>query len=149
DNWNKLNHSSQVLVKLNKEASPSQVDALFPAFIKKHLDPDPGSKLQAKLQSFSGIHFHDEYGGEGQKASLPVLLAVSGVAVFILLIAAFNFINLATAQAVQRTKEIGIRKVLGSSKANVMFQFLTETFMVALAAAAVAALAVTPVLKAF
>lgn len=149
DSWNQLNHSSQALVKLNKGVLPAQVDALFPAFIKKHLDPDPHSKLQAVLQPFSGIHFHPEYGGEGQKASLPVFYALSGVAVFILLIAAFNFINLSTAQAIQRTKEIGIRKVMGSSKGNLILQFLTETFIVSLAAVLIAVICVTPVLKAF
>ncbi|HVX49481.1 MAG TPA: ABC transporter permease [Chitinophagaceae bacterium] len=149
DSWNILNHSSQVLVKLDKGVLPAQVDALFPAFIKKHLDPDPHSKLQARLQPFSGIHFHPEYGGEGQKASLPVIFVLSGIAIFILLIAAFNFINLSTAQAVQRTKEIGIRKVLGGSKSNLILQVLTETFIISLASVAMAAICVTPVLRAF
>ncbi|HWB28154.1 MAG TPA: FtsX-like permease family protein [Chitinophagaceae bacterium] len=149
DNWNELNHASQMLVKLSNGVAPQQIDALFPTFIKKHLDPDPHSTLQAKLQPFSGIHFHQEYGGEGEKASLPVLYVLSGIAIFILLIAAFNFINLSTAQAVQRTKEIGIRKVLGSSKSNLILQFLTETFIISLAAIIVAVICITPVLKAF
>jgi len=89
DNPGVINGSSQMLVKLPASVSPSQINAQFPAFVKKHVRPLlPGT--QARLQPFTGIHFHKEYGGNGNKADLRVLYILSAVAVFILLIAAIN-----------------------------------------------------------
>ncbi|MBS1503261.1 MAG: FtsX-like permease family protein, partial [Bacteroidetes bacterium] len=149
DNWFNLDHGSQELVKLPAGVGPSQIDKQFPAFIRKHLDPNPHTKLHAQLQPFTGIHFHREYGGEGNKADMRILYTLAIVALFILFIAAINFINLATAQSIQRTKEIGIRKVLGSGKRTILLQFLTETFMLALLAVAIATASIKPVLNMF
>ncbi|MFI5160581.1 MAG: ABC transporter permease [Sphingobacteriales bacterium] len=147
DNWHMLNHGSQELVKLSPGVNPAQVNKQFTAFIKKHLDPDPKTKLSVQIQPFTSIHFHREYGGEGNKADLTIMYILIAVALFILVIAAINFINLSTAQSIQRTKEIGIRKVLGSGKRAIMFQFLIETFTLALLAVSIAAVAVRPVLN--
>ncbi|SHN31870.1 ABC transporter permease [Mucilaginibacter sp. OK098] len=149
DNWQIVSHGSQELVKLPVSINPAQIDKQFPSFIKKYIDPDPHTKLHIQLQPFTGIHFHREYGGEGRKADLRILYILSAVAIFILFIAAVNFINLSTAQSIQRTKEIGIRKVLGSGKSAILFQFLTETFTLALLAVAIAVIAVKPVLNLF
>ena len=82
DNWFNLNHGSQELVKLPTVGiNPSQIDAQFPLFIKKHLDPEPDTKLHAQLQPFTGIHFHREYGGEGNKMDLRILYILSAVAI--------------------------------------------------------------------
>jgi len=149
DNWFNLDHSSQELVKLPAGVSPLQIDAQFPSFIRRHLDPKPNTKLRAQLQPFTGIHFHREYGGEGNKADLRILYTLSAVALFILFIAAVNFINLSTAQSIQRTKEIGIRKVLGSGKKTILFQFLIETFTLSLLAVGIAVAAIRPLLNLF
>jgi len=148
DKWDMIT-GMQVLLKLPVGVKPSQINAQFPAFVKKYIDPNPHTQMQVKLQPFTGIHFQSEYGGPGRRADLRVLYVLSAVAVFILLIAAINFINLSTAQSVQRTKEIGILKVLGSEKSNILFQFLTETFILALMAVAIALIAIEPLLKLF
>ncbi len=148
DNPHVIDGSSQALVKLTAGVNPSQIDAQFPAFVKKYVYPLlPGT--QARLQPFTGIHFHKEYGGNGNKADLRVLYMLSAVAVFILFIAAINFINLSTAQSIQRTKDIGILKVLGSGRGGILFQFLIETFTLALLAVAIAVIAVQPLLNLF
>ena len=148
DNPHVIDGSSQALVKLTAGVNPSQIDAQFPAFVKKYVYPLlPGT--QARLQPFTGIHFHKEYGGNGNKADLRVLYILSAVAVFILFIAAINFINLSTAQSIQRTKDIGILKVLGSGRGGILFQFLIETFTLALLAIAIAVIAVQPLLNLF
>lgn len=149
DKWDVLEGASQMLVKLPAGVKPSQIDAQFPAFIKKHIDAHPNPQIHARLQPFTGIHFHKEYGGPGNKADLKILYILSAVAVFILLIAAINFINLSTAQSMQRTKDIGILKVLGSGRGGILFQFLTETFILALTAIAIAVIAVQPLLNLF
>jgi len=148
-NWGWLDHGSQVLVKLPPHVNPSQIDAQFPLLVKKHLDPNQHTKLRVQLQPFTGIHFHREYGGEANKVDLGILYLLSAVALFILFIAAINFINLSTAQSIQRTREIGIRKVLGSGKKAILFQFLVETFSLALLAVGIAVVAIGPLLNLF
>ncbi len=148
DKWDIMT-GMQELVKLPVHVNPSQIDAQFRSFVKNHIDPDPRTQMRIQLQPFTGIHFHSEYGGPGRKADLRVLYVLSAVALFILFIAAINFINLSTAQSIQRTKEIGILKVLGSEKSNILFQFLTETFILALIAVAIALIAVKPLLNLF
>jgi putative ABC transport system permease protein len=97
DNWGVLNHSSQVMVKLAKGVTPSQVNAQFVAFAKRHLDPQPG--FAVLLEPLRSIHFHP--GDEGpRKSMLPVLYTVMGVAGFILILAFINFVNLSTAQSI-------------------------------------------------
>ena len=140
---------TQELVKLPVAVKPSQIDAQLRSFVKKYIDPDPRGQMRVELQPFTSIHFHQEYGGPGRKADLRVLYILSAVALFILFIAAINFINLSTAQSIQRTKEIGILKVLGSEKSNILFQFLTETFILALMAVAIALMAIKPLLSLF
>lgn len=148
DKWDVLD-GTQLLVKLPKGVNASQVNAQFPALIKKYINADPRYSLHIQLQPFAGIHFHREYGGYGNKADLQIMYILSAVAVFILLIAAINFINLSTAQSIQRTKEIGILKVLGSGNNAILIQFLIETFTLAFAAMLIAVIIVQPLLKLF
>jgi ABC-type lipoprotein release transport system permease subunit len=112
-------------------------------------------KLNMWLQPITDIHFTPDFhrGDDGdnqfRKAYRPVIYALMGTAVFILLIAAINFINLTTAQSIRRAKETGIRKVLGSRRLNLIFQFLTETFLLTLFAVVISILLVRPVLSLF
>jgi putative ABC transport system permease protein len=147
DSWFELRHSSQVMVKIAKGVDPSRIDAQFVGFAKRHLDPQPG--FSVLLKPLSGIHFHPEYGGEGRKASLSVLYTLMGVAGFILILAFINFVNLSTAQSMQRAREVGVRKVLGSGRRGIAVQFLTETLLLTVAAVALAVLLVGPVLNIF
>lgn len=141
DAWNSIDRSSQVMIKLAKGVTSSQIDAQFISFAKRHQGP-PG--FGARLKPLSGIHFHQEYGGMGRKASLPVLYTLIAVAGFILILAIVNFVNLSTAQSMQRAREIGVRKVLGGSRSGIAVQFFTETLLLTLAAVGLAALMVRP-----
>ncbi len=156
EDWNSLSpHQSMAFVKLAPHVTPDQIDERFAAFIKTHVKLDrQGSKLSMHLQPLNDIHFTSDFhrGDDGdnfRKAYLPALYALMGVALFILIIAAVNFINLSTAQSIQRVKEIGVRKVLGSGKRNIVFQFLTETFLLTLCAVSVSLLLVKPMLYVF
>jgi hypothetical protein len=89
------------------------------------------------LQSINDIHFNADYGSfdnVGRQAHKPTLYGLLAVALFLLLLGCINFINLTTAQSAQRAKEVGIRKTLGSGKRELIFQFLSETFLLTLIA---------------
>lgn len=134
-NWNNTNSSSQLFVKVADVANPDLIQKEFDALAEKHLDAEMleyGQSRQFVLQPLSDIHFNEKYGiydwSRGQ-ASRPLLRNLALVAVFLLLLGCINFINLNTAQATQRAKEIGIRKTLGSSRKQLIGQFIGETFL--------------------
>jgi putative ABC transport system permease protein len=109
------------------------------AFAKKH-KPSEYQKDSYIAQPLSTIHSDDRFGNFGTHIfSEGLVKALRFIALFLILIACVNFINLATAQAVNRSKEVGVRKVLGGNKGQLAFQFLSETAMITLTALLVAA----------
>jgi ABC-type antimicrobial peptide transport system permease subunit len=87
------------------------------------------------IQPISDVHFDTETGNCSNRTISRELLNVLWlIAAFILLIACVNFVNLSTAQAVNRAKEISVRKVLGSNKSQLQIQFITETFLIVISA---------------
>ena len=147
DDWNDIWSSSQAFVKLPEGTKPEQLTASFQQFSKRHFQKE--FKFIPGLQPLADLHFNADYvDNYSRKAHLPTLYGMMGVAVFILLIAAINFVNLSTAQSVQRAKEIGVRKVLGSSRKSLIFQFLSETTLLTLAAVSIALVLVGPILSA-
>jgi len=151
NDWQSTNSSSQLFVKLAPGIRLAQVEQQFAAITKKYITKkDPKARRSFLLQPLANIHFEAEYGGNYVRlAHRPTLYALIAIASFLLLIATVNFINLATAQSVQRAKEIGVRKVLGSSRFGLIRQFLSETFVLTLAAVFLAVLFTNPILKAF
>jgi putative ABC transport system permease protein len=95
----------------------------------------PDNKDSHILQPLSAVHYDTQVGNYSNKTISRSLLNVLWlIAAFILLIACVNFINLSTAQAVNRAKEVGVRKVLGSSKGQLQAQFIVETFLIVMGA---------------
>ncbi len=93
------------------------------------------------IQPLSAVHYDTQTGNYSNKTISRELINVLWlIAAFILLIACVNFINLSTAQAANRSKEIGVRKVLGSNKSLLQIQFIVETFLIVTAAVLLAAL---------
>jgi putative ABC transport system permease protein len=150
DQWTDIWSASQAFVKLPPGATPEQFTAQFQRFGKTHFTKDMELQFTPALQPLSDLHFNDDYDDNySRKAHLPTLYGLMAIAAFILLIAAINFINLATAQSAQRAKETGIRKVMGSSRANLIFQFLSETALLTLIAVLISLLLVNPILSLF
>jgi putative ABC transport system permease protein len=147
NNWGNINSASQLFVKLMPGVSPRNIEAQLAEVRNRH-SGNTGKKdnTQHFLQPLSDIHFNPEYGAyDTPQAYKPALYGLLAVAIFLLLIGCINFINLATAQAAQRAKEIGIRKTLGSGKGHLLLQFLGESFLLTLMAAALS-VALAPLL---
>ena len=104
----------------------------------------PENKDSYIIQPLSAVHYDTQTGNYSNKTISHELLKVLWlIAAFILLIACVNFINLSTAQAVNRAKEVGVRKVLGSNKSQLKIQFLAETFLIVVSAVILAAVVTT------
>lgn len=147
DEWGSINSVSQLFLKLKKGTKPEQLNARFPGLREKYRKKEDQEKddTEHHLQSLNNIHFNAEYGSfdRARQAHKPTLYGLLAVSAFLLLLGCINFINLTTAQAAQRAKEIGIRKTLGSGKAQLIFQFLSETFLLTLLAT-ILSIAITP-----
>jgi putative ABC transport system permease protein len=147
NSWGGIGDYSQGFVLLPAGKTPAQVERQFPAFVKKYFLLRPGETASLSLQPLSDIHFNEAYNDDySRKAHLPTLYGLMGIAVFILLLAVINFVNLSTAQSLQRTKEVGIRKVLGSLRRDIALQFLGETFVLTLLAVIGSLLITAPVI---
>ncbi|HRI21064.1 MAG TPA: FtsX-like permease family protein, partial [Panacibacter sp.] len=97
------------------------------------------SKRSQLLQPLSDIHFNLHYGNFGDHStSKPILWTLAFIGVLIIVMASINFVNLSTAQAVGRSKEVGIRKVLGSKRSQLIGQVMGETFLIVLFSALIA-----------
>ena len=102
------------------------------------------------LQPLSDLHFNSKYPAVGGRiADKSTLYGLLAIAAFLLLLGCINFINLTTAQASQRAKEIGIRKTMGSSRKNLVFQFLSETLFITFIATVFSILIAPVLLKMF
>jgi len=100
---------------------------------------EQGNEMKMYLQPVTDIHLHSDSNGElGINSDIKYVYIFSAVAVFILLIACVNFMNLSTARSAGRAKEVGIRKVMGSYKKQLVFQFLTESVLLSVTALLVA-----------
>jgi len=139
--WHNTNGASQLFVKLAATTEVAQVQKVLNEITKEHEETEmvaDGRSNSFYMQPLKDLHFDTNYYAydyDEVRASWPVLRNLAFVALFLLLLGCINFINLNTAQATRRAKEIGIRKTLGSSKKQLIFQFLGETFLLTLAAA--------------
>jgi predicted permease len=136
--WNDWMAYSHVYVKLagnTKDANvESQMNRLLATY-NPDADKDAANYIHLHLERLDDVHFNSVYASfDSRIAHKPTLYRLLAVASFLLLLACINFINLTTANAASRAKEIGIRKTMGSSKTQLIFQFLGETFLLTVAA---------------
>lgn len=134
-NWGNNNFSTYILV--NDQFDPAKVAKQFPAFLDKHMgkpeEPtQPSSWTNLFLQPLTAIHLHSHLDYEIEaNGSIYHVYTMSAIGIFLVLIACFNFINLSTARATKRGKEVGLRKVAGAYKKQLVSQYLSESILIA------------------
>jgi putative ABC transport system permease protein len=148
--WGGANSASQLFVRVKPGTTREALTAKLKAVYLAHNKPDPKDKNTTAFlpQPLSDLHFNTTYGAfdnGGGNVHKPTLYGLLAVAAFLLVLACINFINLTTAQAAQRAKEIGIRKTMGGQRTQLAFQFLNETFLLTVIATALS-IALAPLL---
>ncbi|TRX57582.1 FtsX-like permease family protein [Fulvivirga sp. M361] len=127
DSWT-MRASGYAYVKLKRGEKPSNTSASFEKMVKQYLDKDDGRNLTFQLQPLEEIHFDRKWNNSATDETSLWILGVIGI--FILFIGCVNFINLSTALAVRKSKEVGIRKSLGAGRAQLVIQYLSDTLII-------------------
>ena len=130
DSWGGFSSETNTFVLLKPGVTAASVEKLFPQIMNKYYVNDPSKDaFRFHMQPLNDIHFNTDYDGYADK---KYLWAAAFIGLFLIITACVNFINLATAQALNRSKEIGIRKVLGGKKKQLFWQFMAETTVIIL-----------------
>lgn len=123
-------------IRLPKNYDPKKLEAQFPAFLNRHMTKEGGAYKPTQwtalyLQKLTDIHLrsHTDFEAE-ENGDIKRVYIFSAIALFILLIACINYMNLSTARSTLRAREIGIRKVVGAQRKEIMAQFLSESVLI-------------------
>ncbi|MGH7600956.1 MAG: ABC transporter permease, partial [bacterium] len=120
---------------LPSTAAAPAIESRLPEFVRKHLPQNLAARQTMRLQPLTDIHLHSDLESEiAPTSNIAYVYIFSAIAAFILLIACINFMNLATARSANRAREVGLRKVVGAQKPQLMKQFLGESFFYAVLA---------------
>jgi putative ABC transport system permease protein len=143
NNW--LSNNLNTYIVLKKDADPKKLAARLDEMVDKYIGPQAADIMKVNLEDFrksgnhvyytltplTSIHLHSNKTSElAGNSSIQYVYIFSAIAIFILLIACINFMNLSTARSSSRAKEVGVRKVLGSMRSNLVSQFLTESILI-------------------
>ncbi|MCF2501275.1 FtsX-like permease family protein [Dyadobacter chenhuakuii] len=131
--FDNTNGSTHCYALFNDNFTAADWQEQLPSFVKKY-NPAKIKETSYPAIPFSTMHLSAEYGG----VSKGLLLSLTLIAALLIGTASINFVNLATAQALNRAREVGVRKVLGSTKAQLFWQFIGETALIVCAALALA-----------
>ncbi len=145
DDW-EYHRNLYTYVRLRENVSPSDFEAKLPAFLERHAGDqyrEAGISLRPSLQPLADIHLYSNRESEHEpNGDIRYVALFMAIAFLVLIIACINFINLATARSEMRAREVGVRKVLGSNRIQLIRQFLGESVLMAGLAAVLAVILV-------
>ncbi len=127
ESWGEMMSASKLYLKLKSGSTAADTEKQIAALMQKNKEPQDARPITFRLQPLKDMHFNKLYQATADKNVLYGLLAL---AAFLMLLGCINFTNLSTAQATRRMKEICIRKTIGSSRKQLIIQFLGETFFI-------------------
>jgi putative ABC transport system permease protein len=133
---------------LRQAADLATLQPKITAFMKKEMEGQ-GAYVNFLLEPFMRIHLYSEYVGFEPGTSITYIYILAGVALLILVIACFTYINLSTARSVDRAREVGVRKVIGAGKGQLFWQFIGESLLLCGMAVILSLVVVVLVLPAF
>lgn len=144
DEWGSVNSSWMCMIRLADGTPREKLDPLLETMAKeKEVMSNPTGKITTfthyKLQPLADIHFNTKLGtwDNGRSStSMRTIEALIAIAVLLLLVAVINFVNLETAQALRRAREVGLRKVMGGTRASLIAYFVAESFVITFIAVA-------------
>jgi ABC-type antimicrobial peptide transport system permease subunit len=148
NNW--TNTSPVTYVQLRKDAGGSTVEAKIKDFLQAYIGERNSPRFELALQPYGDKYLHSSFKNgfiDGGRIEYVRLFTI--VAIFIILIACINFMNLATAQSVKRAKEVGLRKVVGARRGSLIGQFMGEAMLLTLIAIMIAVVMATWLLPVF
>lgn len=152
NNW-AVNNIFHTYVKLRDDADPAAFESKLTPFLNRHGAADLkalGISKTLFIQPVTDIYLRSSIGNEiAPNGSMTYLYIFGSIAVFLLVIACINFMNLSTARSEKRAKEVGVRKVMGAVRHSLVYQFLGESMMLAVMALAIAVLVVQLLLPYF
>lgn len=130
--WSYHMHNTYVVLAdgTRKEAVTEKLKSFSPKYIDNN--PNADGKQDIQLQPLTDIHLRSQMVGElGPNGDITYVYVFSGIALFVLFIACLNFMNLSTVRSLKRAKEVGLRKVVGAERSQLVGQFLTESVLIA------------------
>jgi putative ABC transport system permease protein len=123
-------NQGNVFIQLQETANVKDTEAKLKHFLDRYIGPDAGYTVEIGLQPFGDQYLINRFvNGKPEGGRIEYVRIFTGVAFFILIIACINFMNLATARAVKRAREVGVRKVIGSSRVQLISQFFGESLL--------------------
>ena len=147
-NWG--NTSPETFVQLRANANPKAVQAKIKDFLYRYTGRNPAVVMELALQPFPEKYLHSNFtNGKVDGGRIEYVHLFTLVAVFIMLIACINFMNLSTARASKRAKEVGLRKVVGASRSSLVGQFIGEALLLSLISVIIAIITTVLLLPAF
>lgn len=146
------NNGMFTYIRLKQGIEPSRLEKLLPAFMEKYLGSyyaETGHKMGLIMKPLDQVYFSSNAFDNVKHGNKKMVYIFMSIAILILVIACINFLNLATARATDRSKEVGLRKVLGAVRKQLIFQFILESVLFATVACLLSVLLVLLIMPAY